>query len=266
MAVVSRRVRQLARSVLITFAPRAYWSFRRWRRGDEEPELALLPALCAHDRVAVDVGANFGMYVSRLAKLSRHCVAFEPIPRFAHMLAVGFGRGVEVHAVALSDQRGHANLRVPDLFSGYSTLDPANSLDTRRDARIDVIQVPVRRLDDYEIQDVGFVKIDVEGHEEAVLRGAETTLAQSRPNLIVEVEERHNPGSVARVVDFMRGNAYDGFVLFKGEIHEMSTFDLAQHQRSLGAEHYARNIIFLPEEHCSSLRKKIDAIALRNIV
>ena len=236
-----------------------YWGFRRWRRGDEELELTLLPLLCSRERISVDIGANFGMWTVRMLPLSRRCIAFEPIPAFARMLARGFGSGLEVHAVALSDHSGTAELRIPHLYTGYSTIDAANRLESRQAGVIDCLKVDVARLDDYGFADVGFVKIDVEGHEEAVLRGCESTLDRTRPNVIVEVEERHNPGSVGRVVTWMRERGFAASSIVGGVAKDLAHFDLAEHQRTTSVESYARNIVFVPDERRADLW---DSIAL----
>lgn len=261
--LLRRRIRQTLRRALIGLAPRAYWGFRRWRRGDEELELTLLPLLCSPTRVSVDVGANFGMYTSRMLGLSRRCVAFEPIPAFARMLARGFGKAVEVHGVALSDRSGTAELRVPDLDTGYATIDPANSLEARRSVPIDRVHVPMSRLDDFGLEDVGFVKVDVEGHEEAVLRGAEETLARCRPNVLVEVEDRHNPGSVARVLGWMRERGYGASGIREGVLEDLERFDLTEHQAQTCATRYVRNVLFLPDERRVQLAEAIAAIIAR---
>lgn len=263
LLLLRRRIRQASRRALIGLAPRAYWGFRTWRRGDEELELTLLPVLCSRARVSVDVGANFGMYTARMVALSRRCVAFEPIPTFARMLARGFGRAVEVHGVALSDREGTAELRVPDLDTGYATIDPANRLATRRAAPVDRVEVPMARLDDFAIDDVGFVKVDVEGHEDAVLRGAEATLARCRPNVIVEVEDRHNPGSVDRVLAWMRERGYAAFGIRDGAPVDLAGFDLAQHQRETPSDRYVRNVVFVPDEERSRLAAAISTIIAR---
>ena len=54
-------------------------------------------------------------------------------------------------------------------------------------------------------------KIDVEGHEEDVLLGAQSLIARDRPSLMVEVEEPHNPGSIERVTRFFQSRGYCGF-------------------------------------------------------
>jgi FkbM family methyltransferase len=258
-----RRMRQASRRALIGLVPQVYWGFRRWRRGDEELELTLLPLLCSRERVSVDVGANFGMYTARMIALSRRCVAFEPIPAMARMLARGFGRTVDVHGVALSDRTGMVELRVPDLDTGYATIDPANRLTSRREVPIDRVEVPMARLDDFGLDDVGFVKVDVEGHEEAVLRGAEATLARCRPNVIVEVEDRHNPGSVARVLGWMRERGYAAFGIREGVLEDLARFDLTEHQAGTPTDRYVRNVVFLPDEHRSRLADTIASVLRR---
>ncbi len=246
--------------MLVSVSPHLYWGFRRWRRGPEEPELELLPILCGTDKVTVDIGANFGMYTARLSALSRRCIAFEPIPAFARMLRRGFGNRVEVHACALSDAKGTARLRVPDLFTGYATIDPANRLATRAQDVIDEVEVETGLLDQFELADVGFIKIDVEGHEEAVLRGAVVTLARCRPNLLVEVEERHNPGSVRRIVTWMADRDYAAVTVVDGVLQDLAEFDLTAHQLSVGPDKYSRNIVFLPTERRVELGSAIEGV------
>lgn len=259
----ARLARQIARSFLVSVAPFSYWKFRGWRRGVEERELDLLPVLCCPSRTSIDVGANFGMYTVRLAALSRECIAFEPIPSLARALSRGFGKRVRLIQSALSDRSGTTELRVPALHTGYSTIDVANRLTSRQAARIHRLEVAVARLDDFEISDVGFIKIDVEGHEEAVLRGAVATLARCRPNLLVEVEDRHNEGCVRRLLDWMNAQRYRAFCILHGSLRDLTDLDLSVHQATTAAEYYARNVIFLPDERHAALREDIAAILQR---
>jgi FkbM family methyltransferase len=256
--VLRRRVRQASRRALISVAPRVYWGFRRWRRGDEELELKLLPILCSRERTSIDIGANFGMWTVRMAALSRKCIAFEPIPALGRMLARGFGRSVEVHGAALSDRRGIAKLRVPDLDTGYATIDPANALRTHKGRSVADVEVELATLDDFGLTNVGFVKIDVEGHEEAVLRGAVETIARCRPNFIIEVEDRHNAGSVGRVVSWMAERGYSALVIHDGVMLDLARFDLSAHQAKTRTDRYARNVVFIPDERRPELWDDIE--------
>ena len=54
---------------------------------------------------------------------------------------------------------------------------------------------------------ISFIKCDVEGHEFAVLRGAERLLARSKPALLVEIEERHGQ-TVSEVVGYLSDRGY----------------------------------------------------------
>ncbi len=247
----------------MSHAPHAYWNYRHWRRGDEEREMCLLPVLCDRERTAVDVGANYGMYTSRLVTLARDCVAFEPIPAFAKMLRSGFGARLTVHAVALSDTHGgEVELRLPRLFTGYATIERNNALDTRDQDSIDLVRVPRATLDSFDLQDVGFVKIDVEGHEEAVLLGARETLKRCNPCILIEVEERHNAGSVQRVLDVVRELDYAAYVIFEGKLRALPEFDLVENQTTQSPEVYARNVICVPQTRSDTLREQMLA-ALR---
>ena len=56
--------------------------------------------------------------------------------------------------------------------------------------------VQTRTLDSFSFHNVGFIKIDIEGHELAVISGARNTIEQSRPAFLIECEERNTPGGL----------------------------------------------------------------------
>lgn len=235
-------------------APRAYWRTRFWLRGYEEPELALLPQLCRRASTVLDVGANFGMHSYWLTQLSERCIAFEPIPALADALRRGFGARLEVESVALSDEEGRAELVVPRISPGLSTIEARNALSGHALRDADRIQVRKRRLDGYALTNVSFVKIDVEGHEEAVLRGARALLAAERPTILIELEERHNPGCIERVAALLGEHGLQGAVIKDARVTRLSDFDAVAHQRSVSASSYIRNFIFARPETLDELR------------
>ena len=174
-----------------------------------EPELRRLPDLARPDRLAVDVGAADGVYAWHLVRSAAGCVAFEANPESAARVQARVPRAI-VHPIALSHDTGTTELRVPVVdgvaYTGLATVEAANRLTGFVSSR--VIEVPVRTLDSFELLPVGFIKIDVEGHELAVLEGARATILRDRPVLLVEVEERHRPGALSSVTDFLRELGY----------------------------------------------------------
>jgi hypothetical protein len=97
----------------------------------------------------------------------------------------------------------------------------------------------MRRLDDFPPFDIGFMKIDVEGHELAVLQGAETQLRRSKPNLLVEASNEHRPDAVASVRGFLEPLGYAGSFLNDGDWVDVRSFDPVTHN--------AVNFVFRPK-------------------
>ena len=95
------------------------------------------------------------------------------------------------------------------------------------------------------------IKIDVEGHEEAVLQGALETIRGNRPSLIIESEDRHNPGAPQRVFAFLRGLDYDGYFIKGGALHsldKLAAHDWAFSPQAMVTRQYINNFIFIARE------------------
>src|SRR5690606_5697286 len=79
-----------------------------------EPELAILASLIKRDDgIAVDVGANRGVYSYALSKLCRNVVAFEPNPDLAEFCRRKLPRTVDLNIMALGAVSGHGALQIP---------------------------------------------------------------------------------------------------------------------------------------------------------
>jgi hypothetical protein len=99
-----------------------------------------------------------------------------------------------------------------------------------------------------------FIKIDVEGHELAVLEGARQTLQSRRPALLIEIEARHRPdGIVQPVFDLLHSQGYEGSFFLNGQRRPLAEFDPARHQHI--DEHaastprgYVNNFAFVPAD------------------
>jgi len=177
-----------------------YFVHMKARRRQRPVEKLVLRLLCGKEKAAVDVGANIGTISYYLSKYCRENHAFEINPQIAEKLRRAGLANTKVYEMGLSDARGSARLRVPlagfGAVFGNATIEASNDLDGRAVA---VQELPVARLDDFDLKDVGLIKIDVEGHELAVLRGAMATLERERPSLIIEIVERMNGQAFAEI-------------------------------------------------------------------
>jgi FkbM family methyltransferase len=172
----------------------------------------------ANPTVFFDVGANAGLY-SWLFKQhhpSSMAVAFEPfdkVRRAGRRTAEANGLEIRFEPHAVTDHNGEATLYVS------AKTDATNSLEAGfREAKAE-ITVPAVTLDRY-CQDTGLVpgviKIDVEQHEPAVLRGAKDLLASRRPVVVVELLA-HRDGELRpagqQTSSMLRDLGYAGFRL-----------------------------------------------------
>jgi FkbM family methyltransferase len=273
LRLVRAGIRATARRVL----PKQYLRYRLRKLGRSFPEveLRLLPCLCERQKLALDIGASVGFYTAHLLRMARRCIAFEPRPAEARALASmlsSVGAPASVEAVALSDRAGCSVLRILLADPGRSTVEASNLLEDEGDSDVMEISVPLRKLDDYRLNDVGFIKIDVEGHELKVLSGGRETIVQSRPTLLIEIEERHRHNALRDVTDFFTPLKYSVFFLHGGRLHPSFEFRRALHQDSRNAPGwrsgwesrgvYINNFVFVPSERSQKLLRDVAALIL----
>jgi FkbM family methyltransferase len=144
------------------------------------------------------------------------------------------GKRARIEPYGLSSARGVATLRLPYDASGSpqfgrGTIDPANQLETDFAARVEEVSIETRTVDEYAFANVGFIKIDVEGHELAVLHGAEQTIRTQRPCLLVESTDDHQPGGVAALIAWMREREYDVRFLAGNTLLDADQYNREEH-------------------------------------
>ncbi len=224
--------------------PKLVFLWRRLGRANYEREMELLDLLCDRNRPSLDIGAKIGMYTWRIRKHSSSVIAFEPIPMFNQLLRAVFkGKRCQVEPYAVSDRRGTAKMRLPyghdgDPKFGRSTIDPANRFDPEIIGRTDEIEVETRRIDDYDFRDVGFIKIDVEGHELAVLAGAEATVTRHKPTVLIECNDEHQPDAVVRLGAWLDCHGYDTVFVDGRELRRIGDYQRDVHWLARGIENF----------------------------
>ncbi|MFD0665970.1 FkbM family methyltransferase [Thermocatellispora tengchongensis] len=192
-----------------------------------DAELARAAEFVPRGGTAVDVGVWYGPWTAALRRLGCSVVAVEANPRLAALAAAAFP-DVRVVSAAASDASGTARLWLPP---GGRGAEATASLVHEAGEPVEVRTVTI---DELGLSDVRFMKVDVEGHELAALRGAERTVRRDRPLLLVELETRHQ--DIALVIDLLAGWGYSGSVLTEGRWVPLERFDLAAHQAERAAE------------------------------
>ena len=178
--------------------------------------------------VYVDAGANTGLFSLIFAKANRRnrVVAFECLHSIAEVLRENvrlnrLGRRIAIREIALSEETGKAYFKETDDDPGFiptcSTLvepiDPDWHV-TARAVHTDTIDNQLRQLG-LAPRKVKLMKVDVEGFEEAVLKGAAQTIRQDRPIIVVELLKKTN---LDFFNNFVRSNHYKSVLLYKTKI------------------------------------------------
>jgi FkbM family methyltransferase len=151
-------------------------------------------------RTAVDVGGHVGLWAMHLAKKFEHLHAFEPVPLFRQCFEKNVNaRNVTLYACALGAASGKVRMKIDPADTGGTHVDPAaESGDT-----------VMRQLDEFELVDVDFIKIDCEGLEAHVIDGARDTIKRCRPCIVVEQKSHkllQNYGTAGTpAVDILKG-------------------------------------------------------------
>ena len=223
------------------------WRLIRKHLRKGEPELKILPQIVPHDRIAIDIGANKGVYSHLLARVCQGVEAFEPNPKIYRILTRALPRNVVAHQVALSDSIGTAELIVPMFGGGYSN-QTASLNPRKRNEGAGVVRVAQRTLDSYGFSNVGFIKIDVEGFEPAVLAGARETIMRERPVMQIELEEQHTGLSIEQCLANVQAFNMNAFFLRDGVLRPISEFDPAKNREAFKTrDGYINNFIFKPK-------------------
>jgi FkbM family methyltransferase len=144
-----------------------------------EPEFRVLSNYLRPGEWAIDVGANVGHYTLRMAEIvgdAGRVIAFEPIPDTFKLLCANVRKGnVTFINAAASASSSMANMSVPHGNAYRAAIGSGNIRVLC--LCIDELNLPAR---------VALLKVDAEGHDAEVLKGAERTILRDRPVLIVE--------------------------------------------------------------------------------
>ena len=172
--------------------------------------------------------------------------SFEPNPTLVPRLQALRISNASVFPMALGNETMRSTLTVPVIdgrtISGLGHLGP--SADAAN--QFDIVVVP---LDSLAPPRLSLVKIDVEGFEESMLDGSKTVLQRDHPDVLIEIEEQHNPGGVARIVNALAAIGYVGWFGFEGKLLPTEKFESRTHQelfngKAAHSERYGHMFVF----------------------
>jgi len=181
-----------------------YWVCRLG--GKVEPELLNLRKIASSRNVAIDVGANCGLWSYGMSREFARVYSFEANEDVAANLKSSNSPKIHLEICGLSSTAGEATLYIPMQESvkltGWASLQSGNCPDTSRHTEK---TVQLKTLDSFGIENVSFIKIDTEGHELEVLRGAVQTMNSNRPVAIIEVMDRNRES----IMDYFKQLDYE---------------------------------------------------------
>lgn len=161
---------------------------------------------------ALDIGANIGNHSLFFARHYEQVFSFEPNPKTYKLLEYNASlvSNIRCFCLGLSDHDGRAILNT----------DPANigasSLTERPDQQPSLHQeIELRTLDSIEeiqVLSIGLIKIDVEGHELAVLEGGKQLIKRTRPLILFEQHPMDLKNGISPVMECLRDMGYEKFV------------------------------------------------------
>ncbi len=160
--------------------------------------------------LSLDIGANIGCITQALEASGREVVAFEPQPEIYKLLRKNV-KG-ECHNLALGAELGN----VPMPRVRYGEKGNYGGLGIGMKSELGNILVPMKTLDSFGFMNVTFMKIDVEGFEIQVLRGARNTILINKPIMYIEDD---------RIDNRMMLRAYIKELGYTYEMHETPLYD-----------------------------------------
>ena len=145
----------------------------------------------------VDVGANVGVWSITLSSHFNRVVSYEPSKRNVECLNLNVKGRTEIRNVALSNYNGEASFHDEIKNCGNSKLWNEDDVEG-------LYKVPVKKLDDENIQNCSLIKMDVQGYEWQVIQGAEKLIETQNPWIAFEVS-----ADVDVICKFLEDRGYD---------------------------------------------------------
>ncbi len=272
-------MRQFIKSILLIIAPSfikkrvfAHYQSLNWKtlsRSEFDAELLLLEFLLNKNSVFFDIGTNKGEYAYYAEKLMNpeNIYLFEPEKKLNKQLQAIFNN-CQVDNLALSDNKGTHQFKIPVINGVVDNCLSSLEIDNKEDNETETIvyEVKTDTLDNFTREKnilPDLIKIDVEGHELSVLKGAENFISEHHPTLIIEIEQRHHKNTnIESVFESFKVKGYQCYYYSKKQ-SQLFSYENKTHLTNtkdyFGKIDYINNYIFIHQSN-----KTIQPIELIN--
>jgi FkbM family methyltransferase len=216
----------------------------------KEPDTLILRRIVKSGQSVIDIGANIGVY----SKILSECVgprgrviSLEPISLTYDFLVYNLRKlklkNIEPINLALSNVKSDLKMvilkdKFGENFYRARVIGKASNFEIGK-----VINVRAQSLDEL-LQELGynvsFIKIDVEGHELKVLKGANNTLSKTQPILLIEIDGNPNLNSsnAFQVFQLLNSYGYITFILEKNKFKKWEQDDISINYFFLTEKHF----------------------------
>lgn len=210
-----------------------YRSYRAFIYG--EKELRVLKRLIDPKKDAIDVGANLGEYTYWMSKYANHVHVFEPHPECINFLETVKASNSTLYAFGVSSKKSKQKLLVPEDESLQDVTCRASisELSVRDFDKLNGISINTVSLDEIDLKNIGFIKIDIEGHEFEALKGMENLINSCNPVMQIEIEQRHHNQPIDKIFQYILKFNYSGFFIRDYKLVSIDEFDTIKCQTEI---------------------------------
>ena len=249
------RLNRIKQNIKFKYLPfRLYHRIRCYKYAKyRSPELSLISNLVKNTQNSIDIGANLGLFTFFMSRASKHVFAFEPNPYPLENLKGLVDSNVTVLPIALGNNDGPVEIKIPHHRKGWSSNGASLAFKEINDGKI--INIQCRKLDSLNIENIGLIKIDVEGFEIEVIRGAKDTILKNKPIMIIENEIVHTKDT-NELFTIMNEFGYDKYICNSiGKLEKIDNFSVEENQKNAIRNldiNYIQNFIYIPKQNNSA--------------
>ena len=258
----------LTQDIKFRYIPfRLYYKFRNYKYAKyRNPEIGIIKNLVQKDQNSLDVGANLGLFTYSMAKYSKRVFAFEPNPYPLRTLKYVIDKNVILLPIALGNIDGITELKIPRCsIKGWSSNGASLGSKEAVDSPLHSMhkyKIESRRLDSLNIENIGLIKVDIEGFELEFINGSLNTIDKHKPNIIMENEIVYNENPF-KLFEVMQDLGYANYYCnSEGMLKSLENFSFNESQKNPLVKNieYIQNFISIHKDKIGKYKNIINTL------